>query len=454
MQIQVNVNNLSLIKADELNENEYNIHNIQFTFSEEYEGLSKVALFTANNSTYKVILINDSCNIPPEVLAENGCFTLGVYAFEVQGEELIERYSPSPTNLYVQTGSYISDEDIENSEPLTPTDKEQILAAIEQLEIDAQQVEANTQDIADIKEEQLTQNSNIQANANEIERVAGSIPSKTSQLTNDSGFINQTQLENAIGVETTARENADINLQGQIDAITVSSDVIDVLGTYQELENYDTQHVKANDIIKVLQDSTHNNAMSYYRWVITNNVGQWVYVGSEGPYFTKSETQQEISDSLTDYVKNTDYATTSKGGVLKTASSVATNMQSSGILQAQTKSYSDYSNAGNGMFIGKGTLENVITGKGLVSNTDYATQSVAGVIKFNGIYGTSMDAGTLRGVTRTYAQYQEANNLMLISKVTLENVITGKDLTTKAYVDGLVGDIESILEELDIGGGI
>ena len=28
------------------------------------------------------------------------------------------------------------------------------------------------------------------------------------------------------------------------------------------------------------------------------------------------------------------------------------------------------------------------------------------------------------------------------------------DYTTKAYVDGLVGDIESILEELDIGGGI
>lgn len=96
--------------------------------------------------------------------------------------------------------------------------------------------------------------------------------------------------DDRVGAEVTARQGADNNLQSQIDAITVSSDVVDVLGTYAELQAYDTSHVKANDIIKVIQDSTHNNAMSYYRWVITNNVGAWSYVGSEGPFYTKSET--------------------------------------------------------------------------------------------------------------------------------------------------------------------
>lgn len=115
------------------------------------------------------------------------------------------------------------------------------------------------------------------------------VPTKTSDLQNDSNFVNSTEMANAIQVETTARENADINLQNQIDAITVSSDVIDVVGTYADLQNYDTQHVKANDIIKVLQDETHNNALSYYRWTIVGNVGSWVYVGSEGPFYTKSE---------------------------------------------------------------------------------------------------------------------------------------------------------------------
>ena len=74
---------------------------------------------------------------------------------------------------------------------------------------------------------------------------------------------------------------------------------------------------------------------------------------------------------LTDYVKNTDYATSSKGGVIKVNSSRGTAV-SSGLLQSATKSYSDYSSADNSMFIGKGTLENVITGKGLANPTSYA----------------------------------------------------------------------------------
>ena len=104
----------------------------------------------------------------------------------------------------------------------------------------------------------------------------------------------------ALSAETSARENADIGLQGQIDALTVSSGVIDVLGTYQDLQNYDTTHVKEDDIIKVLQDSTHSNAMSYYKWVITSNVGAWVYVGGEGPFYTKSE-----ADTLLNAKQNT-----------------------------------------------------------------------------------------------------------------------------------------------------
>lgn len=93
----------------------------------------------------------------------------------------------------------------------------------------------------------------------------------------------------ALGNETTARENGDIALQNQIDAISASSDVVDIVGTHADLVDYDTSHIKANDIIKVIQDETHNNAMSYYRWVISGGTGSWVYVGSEGPFYTKSE---------------------------------------------------------------------------------------------------------------------------------------------------------------------
>lgn len=71
----------------------------------------------------------------------------------------------------------------------------------------------------------------------------------------------------------------------QINLIEMQSDVIDVVGTYADLQAYDTTNVKENDLIKVITDSTHNNATSYYRW----ENGAWVYVASEGPYYTTSQ---------------------------------------------------------------------------------------------------------------------------------------------------------------------
>lgn len=98
----------------------------------------------------------------------------------------------------------------------------------------------------------------------------------------------------AISDETTARENADIGLQQQIDAIVSSSDVFDIVGTYAELQAYDISTVPVNDIIKVLVDSTHNDAATYYRCTESGGVKSWTYIGSEGPYYTKSEADAEF----------------------------------------------------------------------------------------------------------------------------------------------------------------
>ena len=93
-----------------------------------------------------------------------------------------------------------------------------------------------------------------------------------------------------IADEITNRQNADNGLQSQIDAIVSKSDVVDIVGTYAELQAYDTSSLGNNDVVKVISDSTHNNAPSYYRWVITGGVGAWVYIGSESETYTKAET--------------------------------------------------------------------------------------------------------------------------------------------------------------------
>lgn len=89
-----------------------------------------------------------------------------------------------------------------------------------------------------------------------------------------------------LATEVTNRENADNALQSQIDAISASSDVVDIVGTYAELQNYDTSGLGDNDIIKVLQDSTQNNATTYYRW--STSTDTFTLIGQEGPYYTKA----------------------------------------------------------------------------------------------------------------------------------------------------------------------
>lgn len=73
----------------------------------------------------------------------------------------------------------------------------------------------------------------------------------------------------------------------------------------------------------------------------------------------------------------------------------------------------------------------------------------AGVIKVISSAGTTLNNGVLTATEFTYQNYQNLANTGFISKGTLENVITGKDLTTKAYVDGLVGDISSALDTIN-----
>lgn len=105
--------------------------------------------------------------------------------------------------------------------------------------------------------------------------------------TNPNNYQTATQVSNAVDTESSLREIADNNLQSQIDAVTASSDVKDIVGTYADLEDYDTSTIGNNDIIKVLQDETHSDETTYYRW--STSTDTFTLIGEEGPYYTKSE---------------------------------------------------------------------------------------------------------------------------------------------------------------------
>ena len=239
------------------------------------------------------------------------------------------------------------------------------------------------------------------ADKSEIPDVSSFITKDVNNLTYYTTTSNMnTAINDAVGTETTNRQIADNNLQGQIDAITASSDVVDIVGTYTDLQNYDTSKLTEDDVIKVLEDSTHNDALSYYRW----SSNSWSYIGSEGPFYTKSETNTLL---------DTKQAT------------IDSSHKLSADLVDDTNTTNKFTNASE-----KETWNNK------VGFTDYATSSSGGIIKLsNANAGTSISNGILIGSTKTYEQYVPASNQIFVSKGTLENVITGKELTNKTYVD-------------------
>ena len=60
------------------------VHSCSFTFSEEWQGMTKSATFKKNHITYDVLLNNNSCIVPSEVLRSAGAFEVGVYGSDGQ----------------------------------------------------------------------------------------------------------------------------------------------------------------------------------------------------------------------------------------------------------------------------------------------------------------------------------------------------------------------------------
>lgn len=150
------------------------------------------------------------------------------------------------------------------------------------------------------------------------------------------------RLDGRIDDETEARSAADQEIWTEIEAIEAASDVVDVVGTYAELEDYDTSALKDNDIIKVLADETHDDAIAYYRW---NDSGdEFVFVGVEGPYYTASETDTLLADKQDKLIAGSNIQIASDGKTISatdTTYTAGTNIQidSSNVISATNTTY-------------------------------------------------------------------------------------------------------------------
>lgn len=227
MILKVNKDNCEIKQNEVWNVGDYNVHTVQVELSEEFDGLvNKVRYFVEDNS-YDMLITDNVAQVPYEATLTEGTIKIGVYGYDADTDILVQ--STSPVNKFITSGTYTGEAD--NTQPLTPTDKEQMETAIQKntddiidLQNNKQNVLISGENIKTINNESIlgsgnieiggggggTSNYNALTNKPKINNVelngnktssdlglqpAGNyaleseMPTKTSDLTNDSGFI-------------------------------------------------------------------------------------------------------------------------------------------------------------------------------------------------------------------------------------------------------------------------
>lgn len=165
--------------------------------------------------------------------------------------------------------------------------------------------QTDLQNALDAKQDSLTEaqlnavNSGITSEkVTTYDGYADQIASKADQSALNAETIARGEADTALGTridnEVLARQQADNGLQSQIDAITSKSDVVDVVANYAALQAYDTSTLGNNDVVKVLDDETHEDALTYYRWSTTTQT--WTYIGQEAPYYSKGQMDVKLAE--------------------------------------------------------------------------------------------------------------------------------------------------------------
>ena len=208
------------------------------------------------------------------------------------------------------------------------------------------------------------------------------------------------RLDGRIDDEIEARSDADDNLQSQIDTIKASSDVVDIVGTYAELEEYDTSKLNDNDIVKVLEDETHDGDITYYRW--STSTEAFSFVGSLSAYYSKGETDTLLSgkqDTLT----------------------AGTNIQiNDNVISATDTTYSDFTGTDGTAAGAAGLVPAPATtdaGKYLKADGTWATISVPTVTLYSGTGQNTDGAMTQKAVTDTLFESNDTTRIKIGSGV-------------------------------------
>lgn len=272
------------------------------------------------------------------------------------------------------------------------------------------EVEKNKTEISSIKTNIESINQDIEDISEELEGKAeqSDIPTKVSELQNDSGFINNS--------------------------------VSDLVNYYLKTENYNKQEVDnlisaIKNVEIVVEEELPEVGETNKIYFVPKPSGKEEFDNIYNEYVWVNEAYELIGDTkvdLTGYVKDTDYASDINSGIIKLGGALGASLNANHNLQANVYSDANYNDKSSNIFISKGTLENIknkYVKDALVNNTIQLTDEEKIKIEM------------WLGLAENYLSY--SNEIPY-------QVLNDYNPAHKKYVDDLVGNIDSVLETLTI----
>lgn len=241
-------------------------------------------------------------------------------------------------------------------------------------------------------------------------------------------------IDTAVGAETDAREAEDARIWDEIEVIEAGSDVVDVVGTYADLQNYDTSSLQANDLIKVLTDETHSNAISYYRWTGT----AFSYVGSEGPYYTENQVDTLLNAKQDTLIAGTNIQIASDGKTISATDTTYTDFTGATSSAAGVNGLVPAPAAGDQdkVLKGDGTWGTVQSGSSYTAGNGINIDANNEISVDTTVVATQTDLASKQDTLTAGTNVQISNNVISATDTTYSNFV-GTDGTV-AGASGLV----------------
>lgn len=413
MKIKVTKHEVIIEDKNLVSKGEYNANKCLFEFSEEYDGLTKKAIFKCDDILKEVAITLNECIIPYEVLdpaLDETSVELRVYAYEINEENLVLRYSPNYDTFLKNRGSYI--DGASESEEVTPS-----------------QFEQYSQKLND----GLEKLSNIKIDANKEDN-------KTTISITDQN--NETESFDIFDGETGPKgENATINGYNVLNIEGGTNISIEQDGNALKINNtYDDSNIKKNIEINTTEISKNKDNIEH----LNNKV-------IECSLITETGSKIELNINSSDFKMNA-ILKDKNGNVIDTSNEIDLPLETMVVsasydndakelvitLQNGTETRVPVSSLIDGL-INNTELDNIL--KSYIKNTDYSTSSKGGITKTGNGFNVNSSNGTPYCSERTYEQYKTLPSSYFIGKLTLDNVLSEKIGSIDTILDSINGEV-------------